>query len=104
MDSKLLLIFLVSAVVMVVQSTAFDGANWGRLTDLGVEEEMHGGKKMMMKSSSGRRQLEGAAIISYAALSADTVPCSNRGTSYYNCETGAKNPYNRGCSSIADCS
>ncbi|WOH15921.1 hypothetical protein DCAR_0935468 [Daucus carota subsp. sativus] len=42
--------------------------------------------------------------ISYGALSRNTVPCSRRGASYYNCRQGAQaNPYNRGCSKITRC-
>ncbi|XP_074339999.1 protein RALF-like 33 [Apium graveolens] len=42
--------------------------------------------------------------ISYGALSRNTVPCSRRGASYYNCRQGAQaNPYNRGCSAITRC-
>ena len=42
--------------------------------------------------------------ISYLALSRDSVPCSQRGASYYNCQPGAEaNPYSRGCSAITQC-
>ncbi|KAK1387594.1 Rapid ALkalinization Factor [Heracleum sosnowskyi] len=42
--------------------------------------------------------------ISYGALSRNTVPCSRRGASYYNCRQGGQaNPYNRGCSAITRC-
>ncbi|CAN6185870.1 unnamed protein product [Urochloa humidicola] len=42
--------------------------------------------------------------ISYMALSRDSVPCSQRGASYYNCQPGAEaNPYTRGCSAITQC-
>ncbi|KAH1108488.1 hypothetical protein J1N35_012256 [Gossypium stocksii] len=42
--------------------------------------------------------------ISYKALQRDTVPCSRRGASYYNCRPGAEaNPYTRGCSTITRC-
>ena len=42
--------------------------------------------------------------ISYGALSRNTVPCSRRGASYYNCRPGAHaNPYSRGCSAITRC-
>ncbi|KAJ1292357.1 hypothetical protein BS78_02G385900 [Paspalum vaginatum] len=45
-----------------------------------------------------------AGFISYAALSRDSVPCSQRGASYYNCRPGAEaNPYSRGCSAITQC-
>jgi hypothetical protein len=46
--------------------------------------------------------------ISYAAMRADQVPCSQRGRSYYsNCgassQQPAGNPYRRGCSAITRC-
>ncbi|RCV14432.1 hypothetical protein SEVIR_2G439700v4 [Setaria viridis] len=42
--------------------------------------------------------------ISYLALYRDSVPCSQRGASYYNCGPGAEaNPYTRGCSAITQC-
>ncbi|XP_066395496.1 protein RALF-like 22 [Miscanthus floridulus] len=45
-----------------------------------------------------------AGFISYAALSRDSVPCSLRGASYYNCRPGAEaTPYSRGCSTITQC-
>ncbi|KAL3420397.1 hypothetical protein PVAG01_08896 [Phlyctema vagabunda] len=42
--------------------------------------------------------------ISYGAMRRNTVPCSMKGQSYYNCHPGAQaNPYSRGCSSITRC-
>lgn len=42
--------------------------------------------------------------ISYSAMRRNTVPCSRRGASYYNCQAGAPaNPYSRGCSAITRC-
>uniref|UniRef100_A0A0D9Y020 Rapid alkalinization factor 1 n=1 Tax=Leersia perrieri TaxID=77586 RepID=A0A0D9Y020_9ORYZ len=44
------------------------------------------------------------SYISYGALRRDTVPCSQRGASYYNCRPGGSaNPYQRGCSRITRC-
>ncbi|KAJ0018799.1 hypothetical protein Pint_10552 [Pistacia integerrima] len=76
MDSKLWLIFLLSAVLMVVQSIAFT-------------KEMYGDENLM-ESWSGRRQLESRQYVSYSALFADTTPCQKRGQSYFNCKTGAQ--------------
>ncbi|XP_057483385.1 rapid alkalinization factor-like [Actinidia eriantha] len=57
-----------------------------------------------MDSESNRRILATTNYISYRALQRNTVPCSQRGASYYNCKPGAKaNPYSRGCSSITRC-
>ena len=51
-----------------------------------------------------RRVLQGNGYISYGALRRDSVPCSVRGASYYNCRPGAQgNPYSRGCSAITRC-
>ncbi|KHN02967.1 hypothetical protein glysoja_004387 [Glycine soja] len=57
-----------------------------------------------MESESNRRILAGRSYISYGALRRNTVPCSRRGASYYNCRPGAQaNPYSRGCSAITRC-
>ncbi|KAL6968484.1 hypothetical protein U1Q18_034286 [Sarracenia purpurea var. burkii] len=57
-----------------------------------------------MESEVSRRILATTKYISYAALQADSVPCSQRGASYYNCKAGAQaNPYSRGCSAITRC-
>ncbi|XP_004494597.1 protein RALF-like 33 [Cicer arietinum] len=51
-----------------------------------------------------RRILATTKYISYGALQRNTVPCSRRGASYYNCRPGAQaNPYTRGCSAITRC-
>lgn len=56
-------------------------------------------------NATGIDSLTGAAgFISYAALSRDSTPCSQRGASYYNCRPGAEaNPYSRGCDAITRC-
>ncbi|KAE8711525.1 Protein RALF-like 22 [Hibiscus syriacus] len=57
-----------------------------------------------LDSEISRRILQTTRYISYGALRGDTVPCSRRGASYYNCQPGAQaNPYNRGCSRITRC-
>ncbi|KAE8693741.1 Rapid alkalinization factor 23 [Hibiscus syriacus] len=57
-----------------------------------------------MDSGINRRILQTTQYISYGALQRNTVPCSRRGASYYNCQPGAQaNPYNRGCSAITRC-
>ncbi|GFP78621.1 protein ralf-like 19 [Phtheirospermum japonicum] len=59
----------------------------------------------MMESESTRRQLGGrGGYISYGAMSRNTVPCNQRGQSYYNCNSHQKaNPYNRGCTKATKC-
>ncbi|KAL3531452.1 hypothetical protein ACH5RR_010774 [Cinchona calisaya] len=57
-----------------------------------------------MDSEINRRILATSDYISYGALQRNTVPCSRRGASYYNCRPGAEaNPYTRGCSTITRC-
>ncbi|CAA7057568.1 unnamed protein product [Microthlaspi erraticum] len=57
-----------------------------------------------MDSEINRRILATARYISYGALRRNTIPCSRRGASYYNCRRGAQaNPYSRGCSAITRC-
>ncbi|KAL1821557.1 hypothetical protein ACET3Z_016426 [Daucus carota] len=61
-------------------------------------------EEMMMESESARRNLAASAHISYSALIANRIPCSNRGNSYYNCgATGRANPYLRGCTTATRC-
>ncbi|XP_061369406.1 protein RALF-like 1 [Gastrolobium bilobum] len=57
-----------------------------------------------MESESHRRILATSQYISYKSLQRNTVPCSLRGASYYNCKSGADaNPYTRGCTTITRC-
>ncbi|KAK1420481.1 hypothetical protein QVD17_22110 [Tagetes erecta] len=60
--------------------------------------------EMEMESESTRRILATSNYISYGALQGNNVPCSQRGASYYNCQSGGQaNPYQRGCSTITRC-
>ncbi|CAL2227035.1 unnamed protein product [Prunus armeniaca] len=60
--------------------------------------------ELPMESEISRRILATNRYISYGALRRNTVPCSRRGASYYNCRPGAQaNPYSRGCSAITRC-
>ncbi|MED6106479.1 Rapid alkalinization factor 23 [Stylosanthes scabra] len=60
--------------------------------------------EFLMDSESNRRILAARRYISYGALRRNTIPCSRRGASYYNCRPGAQaNPYRRGCSAITRC-
>ncbi|KAI3440449.1 uncharacterized protein J3R85_003519 [Psidium guajava] len=57
-----------------------------------------------LDSESNRRILATSRYISYGALQRNTVPCSRRGASYYNCQAAASsNPYSRPCSAITRC-
>ncbi|KAI6684924.1 hypothetical protein NL676_030837 [Syzygium grande] len=71
----------------------------GSLAECLSEEE-----EFAIDSESNRRILATTKYISYGALQRDSVPCSRRGASYYNCKPGASaNPYSRGCSAITRC-
>ncbi|KAF8038836.1 hypothetical protein BT93_B1398 [Corymbia citriodora subsp. variegata] len=71
----------------------------GSLAECLSEEE-----EFAMDSESSRRILASSRYISYGALQRNSVPCSRRGASYYNCRPGASsNPYSRGCSTITRC-
>ncbi|KAL1200782.1 Rapid alkalinization factor 23 [Cardamine amara subsp. amara] len=62
------------------------------------------GPELEMDSEINRRILQTTRYISYGALRRNSVPCSRRGASYYNCRRGAQaNPYTRGCSAITRC-
>ncbi|EOY11497.1 Rapid ALkalinization Factor - like 10 [Theobroma cacao] len=62
------------------------------------------GEEFQLDSEISRRILATAQYISYGALQRNTVPCSRRGASYYNCQPGAQaNPYSRGCNRITRC-
>ncbi|KAK4282480.1 hypothetical protein QN277_013853 [Acacia crassicarpa] len=67
-----------------------------------IEECME--MEMEMEMDMSRRILATSQYISYKALQRNTVPCSQRGASYYNCKPGAQaNPYTRGCATITRC-
>ncbi|XP_062190649.1 protein RALF-like 22 [Phragmites australis] len=64
----------------------------------------HNGTSTDANATSTDANATSAGYISYLALSADRVPCTQRGASYYNCQPGAEaNPYTRGCSAITQC-
>ncbi|XP_042475602.1 protein RALF-like 1 [Macadamia integrifolia] len=66
--------------------------------------ECFSGNEFEMDTEINRRILATSNYISYAALKRNSVPCSKRGASYYNCKSGAQaNPYSRGCSKITRC-
>ncbi|XP_023000591.1 protein RALF-like 33 [Cucurbita maxima] len=62
------------------------------------------GMEFEMDSEINRRILAASRYLSYGALKRNSVPCSRRGASYYNCQPGAQaNPYRRGCNAITRC-
>lgn len=70
-----------------------------------VAECMVKGDEFEMDNEINRRQLATTTqYISYEALQQDTVPCSYKGASYYNCQYSEEvNPYDRGCTQITLC-
>lgn len=69
-----------------------------------IAECMADGNEFEMDSEINRRILATTKYISYQVLQRNSVPCSLRGASYYNCQAGAEaNPYTRGCSAITRC-
>ncbi|KAF2544094.1 hypothetical protein F2Q68_00033174 [Brassica cretica] len=71
----------------------------GSIAECIAEEE-----EMEFDSDISRRILAQKKYVSYGAMRKNSVPCSRRGASYYNCQRGAQaNPYRRGCSTITRC-
>ncbi|VVA97887.1 unnamed protein product [Arabis nemorensis] len=77
----------------------------GTIAECSVSADVEmGGGEFEMDSEINRRILATRRYISYGALRRNTIPCSRRGASYYNCRRGAQaNPYSRGCSAITRC-
>ncbi|XP_010457289.1 PREDICTED: protein RALF-like 1 [Camelina sativa] len=117
MAKSFTLMILIFFIVMIISSPPIqagftndlDGLEWatsgvhgsgchGSIAEcIGAEEEE-------MDSEINRRILATTKYISYQSLRRNSVPCSRRGASYYNCQNGAQaNPYSRGCSAIARC-
>ncbi|XP_019230334.1 PREDICTED: rapid alkalinization factor 23-like [Nicotiana attenuata] len=97
MDLRVEIILLVVVVMNIdpISSHKYGNTNFGH--DFGDHA--------IAISSRGRRILQAEdGYISYAALSADTIPCNVRGASYYDCSSHVEiNPYRRGCSEITRC-
>ncbi|GMH24948.1 hypothetical protein Nepgr_026791 [Nepenthes gracilis] len=121
MASKIWIAVVLLALVMAAESsTSFSETHWDLATRL---SSGHGGlptvqacngqvgncieaeDEMMLDSEAGRRQLAmQSRYISYAALKRNSIPCSRRGHSYYNCRGNVRaNPYRRGCTAITRC-
>lgn len=109
-----LLRLLISAVVVVavILSTAEAGQDFSWMPmskpatcDGSIGECVADGTgEFDLDSESNRRILATTKYISYGALQANSVPCSRRGASYYNCRPGAEaNPYTRSCTAATQC-
>ncbi|XP_040385057.1 rapid alkalinization factor-like [Oryza brachyantha] len=95
-----------AAVVMRRGGRTCRGTVGECMEHFGVDGE---GEEELLAAAAGgggkRRVLQGGSgYIGYDALRRDSVPCSQRGASYYNCQPGGEaNPYSRGCSAITQC-
>ncbi|KAL5783890.1 hypothetical protein ACOSP7_008919 [Xanthoceras sorbifolium] len=109
LSSSCTVLVVCAMMVMMMMSSTVDASGdyqhlvgWipnGSLQVVGEEEE-----EFQMDNEINRRILATSNYISYGALQRNSVPCSRRGASYYNCQNGAQaNPYNRGCSQITRC-
>ncbi|MCO5594244.1 hypothetical protein L7F22_048271 [Adiantum nelumboides] len=102
-------LLIVLAVSCIASATA--GATWAGSAGRGSYSNMYGTSARAyyggdITSDAARRVLGDTttAYISYAALTADAVPCSTAGASYYDCAASdAANPYTRSCTTITLC-
>ncbi|XP_038684786.1 protein RALF-like 1 [Tripterygium wilfordii] len=109
--SFLVLTFCFCIIAQIISSPTVDAGghnrlSWGPLRSgcQGSVADCIGENEFDMDSVINRRRLATNNYISYGSLQRNTVPCSHRGASYYNCKAGAEaNPYNRGCSAITRC-
>ncbi|OAY61795.1 hypothetical protein MANES_01G217000v8 [Manihot esculenta] len=111
--SIFLLTFYLILSALIISSPTIDGTGDHQLSWIptkarcqGSVADCMGDVEFHMYSEISRRILQTTTTqyISYGALQRDTVPCSRRGASYYNCQPGAEaNPYSRGCSAITRC-
>lgn len=99
-NSSLLRLIIPAAVLAaaLILMTADAGGDFSWIPMGGRDSEFD------MDSESNRRMLATSNYISYGALQADTVMCSQSGASYYNCQPGAEaNPYSRTCTAATQC-
>lgn len=118
MAKAIFLIFFSGLLLLSVLSAALIGSAAGSEMDAfgvlwdskprsrcqGLIGECLEDEEMQMDSESNRRILATRTYISYAALRANSVPCTKSGSSYYNCRsTTQANPYKRSCTQITRC-
>ncbi|RDY05643.1 Protein RALF-like 33, partial [Mucuna pruriens] len=83
-------------IFLAICATAEAGVLETEMTMMPSMEE-----EFQLDNEINRRILASKKYISYSAMQRDSVFCSHRGVSYYNCQLGADaNPYQRGCSAI----
>ncbi|KAF8387836.1 hypothetical protein HHK36_026497 [Tetracentron sinense] len=110
-SSGILVIFTIFVTALIISSPTVDASGGHQLgwiptisTCQGSIADCLAGDEFDMDSETNRRILATSQYISYGALKRNSVPCSRRGASYYNCQPGAQaNPYKRGCSAITRC-
>lgn len=96
---------LIVAVLILTTADAGDDFRWINPAKC-LQGECMGDDagEFYMDSEINRRILATSDYISYGALQANSVPCSRRGASYYNCQPGAEaNPYTRSCTAATQC-
>jgi hypothetical protein len=106
MSQRALPLLLLLAVVVVAVAVAVAAAPaHGEIIELGSRRGLQDlGAVGPAEGPAAAISSLATGFISYRALSADNVPCSVMGASYYNCRPGAEaNPYQRGCSAITMC-
>ncbi|KZV21544.1 RALF-LIKE 23 family protein [Dorcoceras hygrometricum] len=114
--AKSTFLFLLSAVlVLTFLQRSADAGGYGDFSWIPINKPAtchgsvaecmaDGGGEFEMDSEANRRILATTRYISYGALQANSVPCSRRGASYYNCRPGAQaNPYTRSCTAATRC-
>ena len=103
-SNYVLLFFLVAFSALAVAESSYFRKNSVILPHKLATPDAHGMGKVHEITERHRRVLAGSSHISYSALSANKVPCNNRGQSYYNCgATGKANPYQRSCTAATRC-
>ncbi|KDO71638.1 hypothetical protein CISIN_1g032876mg [Citrus sinensis] len=111
---SLLLAAIILAVHVASSSSSgvdFDGLGH-QLGFIPVKSECRGSiaECMSVEGDDGDQELDlefamdGEINRRILAMRRNSVPCSRRGASYYNCRAGGQaNPYSRGCSAITRC-
>ncbi|KAF1882110.1 hypothetical protein Lal_00038754 [Lupinus albus] len=106
MDSKPWLIMLILALALMVASEASIIHEFGRGALMGGDIDLiTDDNEFLMNSETARRTLQARRrYIGYNSLTANKVPCGQRGRSYYNCQQrGRANPYRRACTAVTHC-
>ncbi|KAF9608422.1 hypothetical protein IFM89_009788 [Coptis chinensis] len=97
-------LIIILFVLALADSTIVSDTHFGDSL-FNVGEWIDQDEETTKNSNTVRRSLaQTGGHISYGALERDFVPCTNRGASYYNCQSASlANPYSRGCTKITHC-